>query len=681
MTSDGAWQFDSSSIQTRLALVSATCTTLALLFAVTAFMFLEVRRIDESQDARASALSEAVGLQTAAALLFDEPEEGREVLTRLADKGWVVAAAVYRANGELFASWARDEAAGFEPPPLGDGPGSREDGDIVEKLRVDGRDLGAVLIRSDSGEIRQLVFELLGISVGLVLIAGVFGWLGARQLHGKIVRRLKRLAMASHEIAKGRLSSQVDDGGDDEIGQLATAFEGMRSGLNGLLQQTRGSMGALSEASVSLADASGALVTEAADQLEALDDTSRAVDSVIESIRSVADRANALDEGAAKTIACIYAMNDRIAEITEHMASLAGSIEMASSGVAETAASTRQMAAGAGAMETSTGLAGDCLRELSHSVVQTATNAEESLTASAQASRDAAGGSIAVRETVKGMQEIDQSFTELAAIVSELSTRSVSIDRIIGVNDSILDEIGLLALNASIIAAQAGEQGRPFAVVAQELKDLVERTSHSSAEVRTELDAIRGSISGAVTAARGGAEHVRRGVHLAGEADEALSVIGESSARSSERVGEIAAATTRQNSTIERADTAMADLGTMAREIAEATRQQEAASGHIAIQMEEIQSLGRLTEKTAQSQVGQSQEISAVAEAVAKRASEILDATQLQATAGAQIGASVETLREAVRRTADRARRMDGTVADLSGRSEALETELGRFTS
>ncbi|MCB0874544.1 MAG: hypothetical protein KDC36_14310, partial [Thermoleophilia bacterium] len=172
------------------------------------------------------------------------------------------------------------------------------------------------------------------------------------------------------------------------------------------------------------------------------------------------------------------------------------------------------------------------LELLSGSVRQVESNARESHGLSEATAQKAAHGVSAVQETVGGMQEIQVSFRGLDTIISSLSSKSESIGEVVKVIESVVEQTNLLALNAAIISSQAGEHGRAFAVVADEIRNLAERTAASTREIADLIESVQGGVFDAVAAMGQGATRVERGVELSNEAGRILREIGESAQQS-----------------------------------------------------------------------------------------------------------------------------------------------------
>jgi len=142
-----------------------------------------------------------------------------------------------------------------------------------------------------------------------------------------------------------------------------------------------------------------------------------------------------------------------------------------------------------------------------------------------RASDNARGGALVVQETLEGMHNIADKVRESAHTVENLGARSDQIGAIVGTIEDIADQTNLLALNAAIEAARAGEQGRGFAVVADEVRALAERTTRATKEIGSMIKGIQQETNGAVNSMENGVKEVERGMDSSRKSGEALQQI------------------------------------------------------------------------------------------------------------------------------------------------------------
>lgn len=179
-------------------------------------------------------------------------------------------------------------------------------------------------------------------------------------------------------------------------------------------------------------------------------------------------------------------------------------------------------------------------------VTRNSANAARSAT---EAAALATKGGEVVAETIVGMNKISQSVNKSASTITELGERSEQIGEIIKVINDIANQTNLLALNAAIEAARAGEQGRGFAVVADEVRKLAERTTSATKEIGDMIKNIQEETRNAVESMESATKEVEEGVNLANQADESLKQIMRSVQSVMDMVQQIAASAKQQGST------------------------------------------------------------------------------------------------------------------------------------
>jgi signal transduction histidine kinase len=217
-----------TSIHRKLSYVVLATTVCALLITAAAMAFYDVRTFQQALVADLTAQADIVGLASAPALEFDDPESAQDYLALLRAKSNVVAAAIYAPNGSLFASYAAAGDAKF--PELPELDGYRiEGGEIGLFKRVANRHeiLGTVYIKARHGMVARLL-GYLGIIGGVMALSLVMATLISQRMQRSVTRPIAAItSVARHVMEQRDFKSRAEKITDDEIGLLADAFNGM----------------------------------------------------------------------------------------------------------------------------------------------------------------------------------------------------------------------------------------------------------------------------------------------------------------------------------------------------------------------------------------------------------------------------------------------------------------------
>ncbi len=191
------------------------------------------------------------------------------------------------------------------------------------------------------------------------------------------------------------------------------------------------------------------------------------------------------------------------------------------------------------------------IEEMTRTIVETAHNASRTAELTIENGRMAEEGRFVIEQAVNKIRSIAEVVYTSAETIEQLGASGRQIGEIISVIEDIADQTNLLALNAAIEAARAGEQGRGFAVVADEVRKLAERTTTATRQIAVTIGTIRKDTTAAVTAMKRGTEEVEEGIALADRADEALERIVKGVTEVIDVVQHIAASSEEQSQTSE----------------------------------------------------------------------------------------------------------------------------------
>jgi len=243
--------------------------------------------------------------------------------------------------------------------------------------------------------------------------------------------------------------------------------------------------------------------------------------------------------------------NAFVDNIQQIVSTIQESVERVSSSSTELAATADSLSSGSTEQSTQTETIASAMQQMSQTILEVANNAGDAAEASSSASDVAIGGRDVVDKTMQGIQRIASTVSEASDVIGELGASSAQIGEIITVINDIADQTNLLALNAAIEAARAGEQGRGFAVVADEVRRLAERTVKATQEITGMIETIQQNTDRSISSMDAGSSEVDSGLSNAREAIGSLEQIVTSSERSKDMVHRIAAASEQQSAAAE----------------------------------------------------------------------------------------------------------------------------------
>ncbi len=267
------------------------------------------------------------------------------------------------------------------------------------------------------------------------------------------------------------------------------------------------------------------------------------------------------------------ALNKMKNNLRRMIQSIAGTAEHVASASEQISSSATEQAHSAETQKDQATQVATAMQEMSATVLQVSENSNKAADSSRQAADTARQGGAIVEETLNKMRIIVGSVGATAKKMEELGKSSDQIGRIIGVIDDIADQTNLLALNAAIEAARAGEQGRGFAVVADEVRKLAERTTTATKEIAEMIKNIQDETKTAVVAMESGTKQVEEGVSSTAKAGDSLKEIIQMSEQVGEMIMHIATAATEQSSASEEINNNMEQIAKLVKESAVGAQQ------------------------------------------------------------------------------------------------------------
>jgi methyl-accepting chemotaxis protein len=539
-----------------------------------------------------------------------------------------------------------------------------------ERLLVAGLPARAYL--AQVGSSRAVFALLLGASLGVALAVA---WLLAEDLGGS----LRRLCGEAERIASGDLTSGAALESEDELGELGRAFERMRAALREMVSRVAATADGVDAALGETAEV-GRRVSEAtAAQVEDLRQATQTTKAVREQVGGIAESAQALAASIEESSSSILEMGAAGEELSQTASVLSAQVDEASGSIEQIHRAADEMGGAIDALLAAAAEASSSIEEMAGSMREVDANAAETARLSAHVVEEADGGQHKVHETMLGMEAIRESSETAERVIRELGARAGEIGAILDVIDDVADETNLLALNAAIIAAQAGEHGRAFSVVADEIKELADRVMASTKEIGGLIRSVQAEAAAAQGAMERGSASVLAGVQRSAEAGEALEAITRAARESGRRTSEIGAAVQEQTRAASHVAVLMERVRAAADELRGAAAEQRAAHEVVRRGTATTREVAHRVRRTTEEQARGGSRLRQGIEIVRDEVDRIERALQDQSTACRRSAELMAAVWERARANEEAVERLARAGRDLSADARTLREELRRF--
>lgn len=525
---------------------------------------------------------------------------------------------------------------------------------------------------------RSVAHMTLAVVLG-ALILGLGLAIGLARLVGGPVAKLAGVVAA---IGHGDLHVRLEPPDfwyGQELCELSSAIEETLFRLHALLRQIAQTALALSDVTHKLGAESTNLLRESQEQQRAVRHGSGAIVQMADSIAGVSSGTRDLSQVASETSASLSSLDLQIAQIAGSIKALTETIDAAGKEVDEMGEQVDATASTAAELATNVVGTTESVDTLAHSIEGVIVSAAQSEKLAQEAIVAAEAGRSAVDATIGASHQIQESFDRVQQVVEGLASRSEAIWNVVRMIDEVTRATQLLAINASIIASQAGEHGKSFAIVADRVKELAQETVSSTREIEKLIDSVQGDIQQAVQAVAYGQETVLAGKQRSDEAGRRLQLIIASSSEAERQVREIGGAMSVHSDGLRQVRLAISDVSGITRRLDVATSAQRQAQQGMTVAIERARKVGRQVEASTTAQKGSSHAMAAAVREITERLKGVAAASQSQHDERARIELSLGTFQGASHISVERAHQIDAVTATLRARLSELERQLKAF--
>ena len=518
--------------------------------------------------------------------------------------------------------------------------------------------------------------SLLGLAAALaaMLLAHV-------HLRRLVLRPAAELATAAAELAAGNLGRRAGTtGAGAELEAIGRGIDALAERLEGEVRGRRRRTEQSGAAMRELESSVGAVVAGGGSQADAMNRVVATAESFARSSRDLVSSVSGLSATSEQTTSSILATVATIEEVAGHADGLTMSVE-------DTAATTEEVVASIKEIDRNVELLNQFVAETSESmsrmgkvIEQVERNAADSKAISELVAGNAEKGMTAVLHTIEGMDGIYGSVVQTRKVIESVGRKGQEIGLILNVIQEVTEQTNLLALNAAIIAAQAGEHGRGFGVVAEEFRQLAERTAASAKEIGNLIASFQSETGRAVQAMQEGMGRVEVGSERSREAGRMLKEILESARQSSARVSEIAEAARDQARCREIVGASVEKVRGMAAQIKKATAEQTLGSEQIMSAIENMREMSGHVKRATAEQTRGSRSVTHALGSVGSMIAAIHHAAAEQAASSDQVVRGLAAVSASLASNLAAAELLRQTLATLKSRAQAVGADITDFS-
>jgi len=496
---------------------------------------------------------------------------------------------------------------------------------------------------------------------------------------GKLSKPLASLAAQTEILSSGDLTRKAPMEGFPEIRALAKAFNNMAENLRKITSKIRDVADRTTETCRKLFSLSGDINHGSRQQMTSLQGAGETVNRMEANVEEIAAQTTELNNLSQNTSASIMEMVASISEVDSNVENLVSMVDDIASSILQISQSSREVAGSVESLSREAESSASSLSQMNISLSQVDKGTSNSADLSAQVAETAETGINSIQNTQEGMQVIRKAAESASESINRLGELSGRIGKILGVINKIAEETNLLALNAAIIAAEAGEHGRGFNVVANEIQTLAERTTLQTKEIDTLIKDVQNETRGSVSKVEEVLKSVESGEKLTSETAKILESIVSVANNAKSLIQQIAKATDEQTKVVKRVAEGSEKVSNEVNRILKATSEQAKGSSRIIESIEKIRDVVRSVQTAIREQNEGSRNISASSEQMKNLISHVNEQTEIHRQDAQLVSDIVRRNIQIVEENVNRVEEMENSVETLLTLASGLNDEIRRF--
>lgn len=481
-------------------------------------------------------------------------------------------------------------------------------------------------------------------------------------------------------VTEGDLTVEIPEVDEGEMKSVV-------NGLRFLLDRLTSTIGRVNSLSGNVAAAMDQLTVTLRNVSETAKKQSRSIDSFISTIRAAndaqvkaAENTDKLSRASSENVASLLEMRSAAEEIASSTGRLFKSTADSYAMIAEMSQTSKAIAESAAEVSGAVEDTSASVEEISASLGAVRENMRQSSELTARVRELLTDrGTLAVADAIEAMERITEEVDHSAKVIARLEERSKDIEKVLSVIKEVTEKTNLLSLNAAILAAQAGEYGKGFSVVADEIRSLSDRTSASAREIAGIVRMIQAEINEAVSAIRAGVEKVEEGKGLILKSGEAMGETLEAAQRSSQMAMVVEKATEEQAEGLKQIRLSMENVRLMIDQVAKATEEERRGSSHMLDSISDVKEVAELVKKGTEEHAVGTNVISRNLELTLEMVSQINQAAQGQQKVNEGVIRAVEEMKQAGTSAVRELEEVSVSFKTLREEIEILKKEAEKF--